>query len=259
MSYYTGVLFNANDLTQIQDVFIEDVKPDAQIDVKLYNGKIARGDGIKHYGKSYGARKVTVEGHIGANSRESFLTARSTLMRLLEEQEATLLVPVKNLPLEFTCTVENVAITDTGGGYGRFVITFLCSDPFGYDRDARTLINGTLVTTASQDVSYIEAIGGDYKTPLTLTLVMANLTGGTTKYVTLTSSAGDFITITRTWLVGDVLIIDMKAKTCKVNGADVDYTGTFWDANVADTSLTYTDNLTTRSVGISAIYKRRRL
>ncbi len=259
MGYYSNVLFNSQDLTEIQDVFIEDVSLDAQIDVTLYNGKIARADGIKHYGKSYGARKISVEGHIGANSRETYVTARSALMRFLEEQEAILQVPIKNLPLEFTATVENIAITDAGGGYGRFIITFLCSDPFGYDRDLRTLINGTLVTSASSEVSYTESIGGDYKTPLYLTLVIASVTGATTKYIRLTNTAGNSITITRTWLADDVLVIDMKNLTCKVNGALVDYTGTFWEAGVGDTSLFYTDNMTTRSVGVTATYKRRLL
>lgn len=259
MGYYTGVLFNSVDLTALDYVFIHNVITENQADVDLYNAKIARADGIKHYGKSYGSKKVTIQGHIGANSRELFMSARSTLFKTLETQEATLRVPIKNLPIEYTATVENIVIKDSAGGYGEFEVTFLCSDPFGYDRDLRTLINGTLATTATQEITYLEAIGGDYKTPLTITATLADLTGGTAKYLTFTNTAGDYITITRTWTVGDVLVIDMKNKTCKVNGANVDYTGYFWETGVGDLSFIYADSLTTRSVGILATYKRRYL
>lgn len=259
MAYYSGVLFDSIDLTLLTDIYIHNVITENQIDKTNYSGKIARSDGIKHYGKSYGAKKITVQGHIGSSTREGFISARGTLFKTLETEEATLLIPIKNLPIIYTATVENTIISDSAGGYGSFEITFVCSDPFGYDRDLRTIVDGQLVTTASSDVSYIETVGGDYKTPIKFTLSFSSLTGSTGKYVTLTNEAGDYITVTRDWSNDDVLVVDMKNKTCKVNGASIDYTGYFWEAEVGDTTFNYLDNMTTRSVGIVATYQRRYL
>ena len=51
----------------------------------------------------------------------------------------------------------------------------------------------------------------------------------------------------------------MLNKDCLVNGAITDYTGLFWNISPGDTSLIYSDNMTSRSVSLIVTYKRRYL
>lgn len=259
MSYYTGLLFNTVDLTAITNVKVSRVITETIPEVIIQTGKLVRRDGMKLYNKEYGAKQIVVEGYITSNTRDGFLSTRDTLLRYLEPSEATLRVPIIPQPREWTATVQNTVFSDTGGGYGTFTITFLASDPFGYDRDAVTLLNGTSITAATSSPSLLATIQGSYASPPTITVSLASVTGGTGKYIELTNQAGKSIKITRDWLSSDVLLINAKLKSCKVNGAEVDYTGTFWDLAVGDTSITYTDNFTTRTTSIVMIYKPRRL
>ncbi len=259
MAFYDGLLFNGTDLNAIEGVEIDRVGLDSPPDVVLMAGKLSRSDGLKVYRKEYGGRKIPVEGRIMSSSREGYLNIRNQLLKVLNPKEKTLRVIIGNTPLEFTATVESTIFSDTGGGYGRIVINFLLADPFGYDRDARTIINGTLVTTASSTVSLLETIGGSYAAPATFTATVAAITGGTGKYMDLANELGENIRVTRTWVLNDVLVVNMKDKTARVNGALVDYTGTFWSLSPDNTSITYSDNFTTRSVGLVATYKRRYL
>jgi predicted phage tail component-like protein len=257
---YNDVLFNSVDLTELNGVKITSVISDNIPQVIINSGKNARQDGAKLFNKEYGAKIVTVEGYIARNSRETYVATRNELLKYLEPLESTLRVPIFNAPIEYTATVQNTIFSDVGGGYGKFSIEFLCSDPFGYDVDSRTIINGTTVTAASSDISLSEAVGGSYKTPPIITVTVTAVSGGTGKYIDLANEAGNNIRVTRDWVADDQLVIDMLNKTLRVNGASLDYTGTFWDLNVDDTLITYSDNFTTsRSVNILATYKRRYL
>lgn len=259
MAYYADVLFDSVDLTEIQNVKINRVITETIPEIIIQSEKLVRRDGMKLYNKEYGAKVIEIEGLITANSRDAFLSTRDTLLRYLEPQEATLQVPIEPQPRQWTSTVQNTIFSDTGGGYGSFTITFVASDPFGYDRDARTILNGATNTTGSADISLIESIQGSYETPATITITIAGVTGGTGKYIQLSNQSGDAIKITRDWISDEVLVLDMKLLTAKVNGALVDYTGTFWNMDVGDTTINYIDNFTTRTVSLMGTYKPRRL
>jgi hypothetical protein len=259
MAGYDGLLFDSVDLNGLTNIEIDNVGIEAPPEFLLASAKLARTDGLKLFNKEYGGRVIPVRGRIMASGRSGFLATRDILMRYLAPLEATLRVPNGDDPIDFTATVENVMFSDTGGGYGAFTINFLCSDPFGYDAGHRTIINGSLVTAASADIGLLETIGGSVSAPMIITLTIANVTGGTGKYIDVANQGGDSIRITRDWSVGEVIVIDMRQKICQVNGVAVDYTGTFWNLAVGDTEVTYSDNLTTRSVSIMATYKRRRL
>lgn len=254
---YNDVLINGSDITEIPNFKVNNVVIDAPPDFAISSGKLARRDGIKVYNKEAGERNIYIEGYFTAHSRHDYLTARSALLKVLVPAEKVLQVPVFNRPLEFTGTCKTPVFSDVGGGGGKVVITFMCSDPFGYDRDARTIINGATVTSATTDISLLEAVGGDYETPGTFTITVGSVTGGTGKYIDLSNQTGENIRITRNWVTGDVLVLNMKDYSCKVNGATVDYTGGFWNMAVGDLTIGYEDNFTTRSVNVMGIYKRR--
>lgn len=260
MGYYSGYpKFNGTDLSTIPYIKFNEIGLERQPEVILATGKLVRKDGAKLFNKEFGSRVIEVSGLITSPSRELFLTSRNTLLRYLTSIEKTLQVPYIDNPIEFTATSGEVIFSNTGGGYGVFTIPFICSDPFGYDRDARTIVNGTSVTTASSSVNLSEPIAGYYRTPATITITISSITGGTAKYIQLTNTAGDAIKVTRDWSSNDQLVLNMKTETITVNGTAVDYTGNFWDFAVGDSAFTYADDFTTRTVSILATYHRRYL
>jgi hypothetical protein len=137
------------------------------------------------------------------------------------------------------------------------VIKFVASNPpFGRDSSTTTQVN-TRFTGASKTNTFV-AVGGNKPVLPVLTITLNSGTGLTSKYIQLTNSTtGKLIKVTRTWVAGDVLVIDCENKTVKVNGSAVDYTGVFPSWNPTDTQLQYDDTLTTRDVTLTMVYKRR--
>lgn len=258
-AYYAGVYFDGVDLTTLQNIYITDlIGLDTEPEAVFSNDKLSRRDGEVLFDKHYGKRKFQMAGVILANSRASYLQARSTLIQNLQSIEATLRVPFDDDSVDFTATLENVIFDNKGGGFGSFSISFICSDPFGYDAQNRVLLDGASTSSLSNSYSLLETIGGTYATPATFTITFTGLTGSTGKYVDIANEAGDNIRVTRDWSNDDVLVINMKDRTVKVNGALKDYTGNFWNFSVGDTTVTYSTNMTTATAHATCIYKRRR-
>lgn len=254
---YENVIFDETILTNIQNVKVNNIISDTIPQIVIAQGKLARQDGTKIFNKEYGSRKIIVEGHIQANSRADFLTARNQLVKATEPIEKILQLPLDGTPLQFTATVSNVLFNNTGGGFGRFSIEFTATDPYGYDVDQRVLINGTTNTAPTRTFDFDEVVGGSYKTAPIVTVAVASVTGGTGAYIELTNNAGESIKVTRDWEDDEVLEIDFKNFTVKIDGVLTDYSGVFWNLNVDDTALTYEDDFSTRTVGVTMTYKRR--
>lgn len=259
MAFYDNTKFNEVDINSLEYIEVDRVNTEALPEVVLSAQKLARQDGSKLYLKEYGARRIVIEGRVMAPDRAGFITARDNLLKYLRGQQKRLEVPVGNSPREATATLENCVFSDVGGGYGRFTATFLCADPFLYDVYRRTIINGSTTTSAAATFELLETAGGSYETPPYIRLVLASAGGGTGKYIELSNQAGEAIRVTRDWITADTLILDMLNKDCLVNGAITDYTGLFWNISPGDTSLIYSDNMTSRSVSLIVTYKRRYL
>lgn len=257
---YADVLFNSVDITEITDVYVNNIllhnRPSRSLNIE----KLARADGAKFVNGEYGTKEIVVEGFIAASSRTNYETARDTLLKNLNQQEATLRFAQAGANRDYTATVENIIFNDAGGGFATFSIKFVCSDPFGYDTSDTTALNASSNTSASSTKSFT-AIGGGYKVLPTITVEVSAISGGTGKYIKLTNPAtGKYIQITRTWAVNDTLVVNCKDKTVTVEGTAVDYTGVFPEWDTAHTQIQYDDNFTTsRTVAITFAYKKRYL
>lgn len=257
MAFWDTTIYNGTDLNAIEHFSIDSVDVATPPEELLTQSNIARKDGAVLYNRRKGLRKVTLTGHTAAPDYETMHAVRSTLLRIFEQTEKLLQVPIGNDTWELTCTLEDMIVSDKGGGYSAVTITMTCSDPFAYDRDARTIVDGTTTTTASKTFELSESVGGVYNTPPIITLTFSDITDTDTKYFILTNSASASIIVTRVFSSGDVVQVDMKNRTVKANGIVVDYTGNFWELAYGDTSFDYEDNLTARTVGCKVTYKRR--
>lgn len=256
---YTSVLFNSVDLTTLSnniqinaiDIYKRPVR-------NLQLQKLARRDGQKLVNAEYAEKIITIEGIISGTSRANFESLRDTFLRYLDAKDATLRFSQSGANRDYTATVSNIVWNNTGGGLATFSIEFNCSDPLGYDTSNTTDVNGVTITTASS-VRTITAVGGSYAGLPTITVLLNSGTGLTSKAITITDQTGAAITITRTWVAADSLVVDSAAKTVKVNGSAVDYTGTFPCLKPGDTQITYADGLTTRNVTFTVVHKNRYL
>lgn len=256
MAYYENVIFDEVDITEIIGVYITDVIDDTIPQVILSEMKLARQDGTKLFNKQFGSKEILIEGHIATTSRDEFKRVRSELLSILPKRVKTLQIPNDTMPHEYSCTAENILFSNLGGGYGKFSIKFTTTDPYGYERDLRTVIDATANTEAENTFTLSEAIEGDVATPGLFTITLTDITDGDAT-IELESQAGESITIAAVFVDGDIVEVDMKAKTVKVNGILTDYTGNFWNFHIAETYFVYRDTFTDRNMTMTSSYKPR--
>lgn len=255
---WAGVLFNSVDLTTLPGFEIFKIDHHKR-PVRVSNWqKLARSDGKKLVNSEYSERVITISGVLRGTSRANYEANRDNLFLYLEPQEATLRIPQSGGNRDYTATVDDIDYSDEPqGGLAPIVLKFVCSNP-PYGRDTSTTTSVNTRFTGSSKANTFVAVGGSKPALPVLTVTLNSGSGLTSKYIQLTNSTtGKLIKVTRTWVAGDVLVIDCENKTVKVNGAAVDYTGVFPSWNPTDTQLQYDDTLTTRDVTLTMVYKRR--
>lgn len=143
--------------------------------------------------------------------------------------------------------------------FAKFTGEFICTKPFGVETSATSITNTLNHTSATLNMT--PTIGGSapYQYPL-ITITIDALTG-TGDYIQITNdnNGQDMLVFGLGLTAGDVVEIDCFARTVKVNGDIVDYTGTFLELEPGANSLTYTDGFTTRTVDIVISYFKRYL
>lgn len=251
------VTYNGHDLTAIPFVEIDRREIHAVPKRNIKTEYLARNDGEKIMRAFYGSRTIEILGHIYAPDRATLETARDALMAYLIIPNSALVVDYGVSSRLFNCTVDNTIFTEVTAGFTQFTISFVCSDPFGYDTATSSISFTSPITTASSDQNI--TLGGSWLAEPIITLTLSSGTGLTNKTINVTNTAtGEFIGVQRTWVAGDILQINSSTKVVTVNSVSVDYNGVFpkWQPIVPGV-LRYTDDLTTRSVVIAGTYVKR--
>lgn len=252
-------IFNGTDLSGLTNVLIDNVEVEP-IKRLIDKYKLARADGQIITNAEYGGKDIIVTGQIVATDKATMQNNRNTLISNLSALNANLDIDVYDTLQRFTATVEDITFSDTFGGFCRFTIKFACRDAFGIDRNLQFLLNTTGETT-TPNTENLSAIGGNYHAAPIIEVYINALSGGTSKYIQLTNPAtGKSIKITRTWAVGELLVINPEDGTVKVNNVEVDFLGGFltWATGTGG-QLKYEDTLTTRTVEIRVKYHKRYL
>lgn len=254
--------YNGTDLAGLTNVLIDVVETAPVAKRSLSSYKLARHDGRVITNAQYDGKVVIVSGQIIATDQATMQNNRNTLINAISSGiNKTLLVNIYDTIQQFTATAEEPIFSEVKSGFARFSIKFQCRDSFGIDPNLQFLLNVTGQTTTPNTQS-LSTIGGNTDTEPILEVYISAINGGTSKYIQLTNPAtSKSIRITRTWAVGELLVIDPEAQTVKVNNVEVDFLGSFLAfATGASQSLKYEDNFTTsRTVQIRAKYHKRYL
>lgn len=139
--------------------------------------------------------------------------------------------------------------------WASFTVTIVCSQPFGRNITPTTALSASGRTDDTYDTDTHTFVG---TAPLQLpvvTITLTALTGGTAKDVIFGNVlTGQQITVNRTWVANDVLVIDNVLRKVMVNDVEVAFTGAFPDFLPGLGTFYYNDTLTTRTFDIEIEY-----
>lgn len=131
--------------------------------------------------------------------------------------------------------------------FAKFVIEFVCTQPFGRNTAKTTALNASGRTLSGYVDNHTFLGSAPYQLP-TVTITFAAVSGGAS-YVSWGNNAnGQGITIPdQTWIAADVLEIDVENKTVKKNGVEIDFLGAFPEFAPGAQSFSYSDGFTSRT------------
>lgn len=258
MSYITyPAIFNGTDLATITGltVLATNAYNPAKRDVKM--GDLALTDKSTVRTAHYAKKIIVVRVGIARATRDLAEQSFDSLMRILQGVEKELWIKQSGDYRKYTCTYLDTVFRVEGGAYLEMDLFFGTSDHFGYDVAPTLLLQVTNFTSGSK--TDILDIGGSapWQAP-TITITYSAVSGGTNATVAVgNGGTGQRLTITSTWVAGDVLEIDALARTVKVNGALVDADGAIpqWAPGVG--YLTYSDTFTARTFSNTMRYYKR--
>lgn len=209
-------------------------------------------------------RRVIVSCLIEQTTQTALENAFDTLWAIISGIEGTLVVTEGGVQRQYTATWGDFALKSVGKAWASFDLVFVCSDTYGYDTSATTLIDQSGITTQPNTLTMSDVLGSaEWQVPI-IELFISALTGGTNATVTVANPAtAQTITITRNWTAADHVEIDCQNRTVKVNGTLVAFTGAFPEYNplalttAGQSKITVTDTLTTRTLRVLVTYYKR--
>lgn len=224
---------------------------------QLQTAGLAMQDGEVIIESLYRAKVILAEGYMLAASGEALETLIDTFKTNLNKKQRGLVISNGGENRVYTSTPSRISIGRPPGGasMASFAVEFYVPSGVGEAEESTTLATDT-ITTATDSVP-VNVLGSYRANPL-ITLTYNSLTGGTSKTVSVTNSATQLgVSITRTWVAGDVLEIDTLNKTVRVDGVDVEFDGQlpYWVPGNA--AIDYNDDMTTRNVDLIATYTKR--
>lgn len=209
---------------------------------------------------NYPSKKITIAGTIKGNSQYDLDERIDTFKGYFNGKD-------KNLDIDYICsarryiaTANTISITRQQKAlFATFTVEFICTNPFGMDTVATTIMSQLNYTIDSLTVTPTIAGSAPYQLPV-FTITIDALTG-----------TGDYIKISNDYnnqqimiyglglIAGDVIVIDCVNRIVTRNGIAIDYYGTFLELEPGANSITYNDGFTTRQVDIVANYYKRYL
>ena len=275
MSMTRSAIFNGLDLSSLTGVSITGIDYNDMPARTVAAYPLARTDGSKQIAAFFNNRVVQIFGLINdSGGQGAFEADRATLMQSLVGQDLPLDIIIGSVQQRFFATLTSLIFTDatgsanqnnsdTNAGLGIFTITFQCSSPFGIDPNLQNGLTTTVIS-ASPSTQNLATIAGTYKTAPYISVYITSGTGlgVAANFVQLTNPVtGKYILITRAFAVGELLVVDVYNKKVTVNNVAVDFSGNldlFWDIG-AGGQITYTDNLSARSIKLTLQYFARYL
>jgi hypothetical protein len=250
----TSISFDGNSL-QTANILAQNIAHEGlpMKDAKIFALSNANRSTIPYV--QYPNKSIRVSGQINGSSIAD-LDAR------IDAMKAFLLGTDKNLDIDYSGTTRRYIATvnatsfERPGGllFANWVIDFICTQPFGQNTATTSALNQSGRTASSYSDVHVFLGSAPFQLPV-ITITFSVLTGGTAQTLFFGNNGnGQGISVTRTWLSTDVLVIDCVNKTVTVNGSPVAFTGAFPEFPPGSQTLGYSDTFTTRTFAITVNY-----
>jgi phage-related protein len=208
---------------------------------------------------NYPSKKVTIGGTIHGSTQADLDSRIDTFKGYFNGKNKNLDIAYGSSTRRYIATANAISVVRQQKAlFATFTIQFLCTNPFGLDISTTAL---WAAKTGFTSATFTETptVGGTapYQLPI-FTITLNSFTG-----------AGDYVQISNNdnnqeillyglgLTAGDVIVIDCEQRKVTVDGAEVDYYGTFLELEPGAANITYTDGFTTRNVDVSAVYTKR--
>jgi hypothetical protein len=248
--------FSLNDANYMTESVDHTSAPERRLSV--FN--LARSNGAVITDSMYGTKTIPVRGKVVDTTVSALETRLGVLQAALSVQDKNLDIGFAGSTRRYVCTPSKVVIDRPvdAAPWASYQIEFLATD-YGRDTTVTTLVSTSGITT-TPSVQGLTIGGSAPEQKLRIQVTVTSATGLIGKFISLTNSTtGEVLTVTRTWVAGDVLIVDTDAHTVKVNGTAVDFTGAFPNFSPGSSNLSVANNFTTRSLGLVVDHYKRYL
>lgn len=259
MSYTNlSVSFNGTDLTSISAVSILATNPYILPKRSLNMSDLARTNNSKVSTSYYSDKQITIRVNIVGPTRDDVEQSLDQLTALLQPIEKDLVVRQSKTTRRYTASYSDYAIIRDGGAYLELDIVFVCSDRFGYDLNPTQITNQAGLTSTYNAFSWTQGGSADTQAPTITIQYTAIGNSGSNGTVTINNPKNSqSLVISRVWTAGDMLIVDCRAGTVKVNGSNVSFTGPILSFGTGRQYFNVTDNFTSRTMNINALVFNR--
>lgn len=221
---------------------------------------LAREHGQKRAFVSYDAPTITVSGLIKASSREELDGYIDTFKAWTRRDRGTFTLDYgTGVRIWDDAVVKSFSIDRAPRDLSRtpWTLTFELESPFAKDGNLDLLATGLVITTATRDIGI--NIGGtmDGDPQISFQISAFNPTVSPKTIIVSNPSASQYLSILRTWAVGDVVDIDCVNRLVYVNGSAFYAAGQFPSFGIGPGILQYSDDATSRNVVLTATNERR--
>lgn len=250
----TAISFDSNDLQtaniQTSDILHEQIP---NKDAALH--KLAHASGSKIPFVSYSDKTIRIKGKVIDSNVVSLDSRLDTFRSYFLGQDKNLDIGYNSTTRRYICTATGLVIDRPGGlGYANFEIELAATQPFGQNTATTSALSGTGRTSGTYTDSHTFLGTAPFQKPI-VTIGITAVTGGTSATLSFgNNGTGQQISITRTFVAGDSVVIDSLLRSVKVNGVDAVFTGAFPEFAPGSGSMIYNDTFTTRTFTINAIY-----
>lgn len=205
----------------------------------------------------YPNKPITVTGVIVGTTIADCDSIVDSFNGYLTAQGANLDIDYSGSTRRYVATATNIDVDRPGYlSWANFSVTFTCTQAFGEDTSQTTILNATGRTSSSYSDSYTFDGTAPYQASV-FTVTYSAVSGATNATVIIgNNGTGQEITVQRSWSSTDVLVIDCTKLSVTVNGAPVDFTGAFPFFGPGSQTITYSDNMASRTFNYNIVYSR---
>jgi hypothetical protein len=219
--------------------------------ISLNKHEIANANRSKFDTPDYPDRTVVIQGSFNADTITLADELEDTLRGLFVGENKYLDIEYAGATRRYIATPGMVDIRRPGGlMYGTFTVQFDCPVPFGIDTTLTELADVDAHTASTLSIPV--TIGGtaDEQYPIISVLVVSG-SGMTPGTISVGNGLnGQVLEVERSWIEGEILLIDPFEQTVKVGANEVAFTGSIPLFNKGSGSVTYADTFVSREVDI---------